>query len=101
MSLLAATVRTSIANYLAALFYVYSLLIIAYVVSSFLFALGVRPGYNRALDGVLRFLRDVSEPYLRLFRRFIPMLGPFDISPIVALIVLNVVGQLVVSAVRG
>ena len=31
---------------------------------------------------------DVCDPYLRLFRRFVPQLGPVDISPILAVIVL-------------
>jgi uncharacterized protein YggT (Ycf19 family) len=47
------------------------------------------------------FLRDVCEPYLRLFRRFIPMIGPLDISPIVALLALQIVGNLVVNIVHG
>jgi uncharacterized protein YggT (Ycf19 family) len=50
---------------------------------------------------LLGFLRDVCEPYLRIFRRFIPMIGPLDISPIVALIVLSVVGGLVVRLIHG
>ena len=50
---------------------------------------------------LLGFLRDVCEPYLRIFRRFIPMIGPLDISPIVALVVLQIVGNLVVNAVHG
>lgn len=99
--LVLATVRDTVADYLGALLFVYSLLVIAYVLSSFLFALGVRPGYNRYLDAVLGFLRDVCEPFLRIFRRFIPMVGPFDLSPIVALLVLRLVGGVLVTLVRG
>ena len=47
------------------------------------------------------FLRDVAEPYLRIFRRFIPPIGPIDISPIVAIIVLQIVGGLIIGVVRG
>jgi uncharacterized protein YggT (Ycf19 family) len=50
---------------------------------------------------VLTFLRDVAEPYLRIFRRFIPPLGPIDISPIVAIIVLQIVGGLIIGLIRG
>ena len=50
---------------------------------------------------MLGFLRDVCEPYLRIFRRFIPMIGPLDISPIVALIVLSLVGSVVEGLIRG
>jgi YggT family protein len=95
-------VREDIADFLSALLTVYVILILAYVVVNFFFAFGARPpGYYRWLDAVLTFLRDVAEPYLRIFRRFIPPLGPIDISPIVAIIVLQVVGSLIIGLVRG
>ena len=50
---------------------------------------------------MLGFLRDVCEPYLSIFRRFIPPIGPVDISPIVAVLVLQIVGQLIVALIRG
>ncbi len=101
MTVLAAIDRTDIAQYLAALVTVYSLIIFAYVLLSLVFSFGVRVPYSRWSDAVLGFLRDVCEPYLRLFRRFIPMIGPLDISPIVALLVLQIVGNFVVNAVHG
>jgi uncharacterized protein YggT (Ycf19 family) len=93
--------RGDIADFLDALLTVYIILILAYVVVNFFFAFGARPGYYRWLDAVLTFLRDVAEPYLRIFRRFIPPLGPIDISPIVAIIVLQIVGGLIIGVVRG
>ena len=93
--------RGDVADFLDALITVYVIIILIYIVVNFLFAFGLRPGYYRWLDAVLDFLRDVSEPYLRIFRRFIPPLGPIDISPIVALIVLQFVGRLVTGAIRG
>ena len=93
--------RGDVADFLSALLTVYVILILAYIVVQFFFAFGGRPGYYRWLDTVLTFLRDVAEPYLRIFRRFIPPLGPIDISPIVAIIVLQVVGQLIIGIVRG
>jgi YggT family protein len=101
MSLLLASARTEIAGYLSTLIYVYSLLIVIYIVTQLLFAFGVRPPYSRAIDAVLSFLRDVCEPYLRIFRRIIPMVGAFDFSPIVAIIVLSLVGNLIVSLIHG
>jgi YggT family protein len=101
MTVLAAIDRTDIAKYLAALVTVYSLIIFAYVLLSLVFSFGVRVPYSRWSDGVLGFLRDVCEPYLRIFRRFIPMIGPLDISPIVGLLVLQIVGNFVVNAVHG
>ena len=52
-------------------------------------SLGGRPPFSRAFDAVLDFLRDVCEPYLRIFRRFIPSIGGFDSRPILALLVLG------------
>jgi YggT family protein len=101
MTLLLASVRTEIAGYLSTLIYVYTLLIILYIVTQLLFAFGVRPPYSRASDAVLSFLRDVCEPYLRIFRRIVPMVGAFDFSPIVAIVLLSLVGNLLVSLIRG
>jgi YggT family protein len=97
-----ADARTDIADFLQALIRVYIIIILVYIVLNLLFAFGVRPPYSRALDAVLGFLRDVSEPYLSIFRRFIPPLGPIDISPIVAILVLQIVGlRILVPAIRG
>jgi YggT family protein len=93
--------RLDVADFLGALLLVYSILIVVYVLLQMVFSLGARPPYARWSDAVLGFLRDVCEPYLRIFRRFIPMLGPIDISPIVAILVLNLVGGLIVQAVHG
>ena len=100
MPLLAST-RTEIAGYLSTLIYVYTLLIVLYIVVQLLFTFGVRPPYSRVSDAVLSFLRDVCEPYLRIFRRIIPMVGTFDFSPIVAIIVLSLVGNVIVSLIHG
>ena len=88
-----------IAGYLSALITVYSLIIVAYVISSLIFSFGVRMPYNRVLNGILNFLRDVSEPYLRIFRRLPLRLGPIDFSPIVAIFVLRIVGGIVISLI--
>lgn len=97
MTVLLASVRTEVAGYLSTLIYVYTLLIVLYIVTQLLFAFGVRPPYSRAMDAVLAFLRDVCEPYLRIFRRVIPMVGAFDFSPIVAIVVLSLLNSLIVN----
>ncbi len=71
---------------------VYILLILAYVLTSW-----IRLPYSLWLNRIQRFLYDVCEPYLRLFRRIIPPLGPLDLSPMVAIIVLFVVRELVAT----
>lgn len=96
-----ATARESIADFLNALLIVYLILIFAYILSSLIFAFGGRIPYSRWSSAALGFLRDVTEPYLGLFRRFIPPIGPIDVSPIVAIIVLQIVGGLIIGVIRG
>ncbi len=95
--MLLASARTEVAGYLSTLIYVYTLLIVCYIVVQLLFAFGLRIPYSRASDAILGFLRDVCEPYLRIFRRVIPQLGAFDFSPIVAILVLSLVNTLIVQ----
>jgi YggT family protein len=91
--------RNEIADFVNALFNVYSLCIIAYIVVSFVFSLGARVPYNRVFNAVMEFLRDVSEPFLRIFRRLGLRAGPIDFSPIVALIVLRLVQSVIVGLI--
>ena len=99
--MIVALTRNDLADYVAALFYVYTLILLAYIVLNLLFAFGVRPPYNRGVDAVLTFLRDVSEPVLRPFRAILPSFGGFDFSPIIAFIVLGIVERIVVNLIRG
>jgi YggT family protein len=96
-----AAARDDVAGYVLAVIRVYTLLIIAYILSSMFFAFGGRVPYARWSSAVLGFLRDVCEPYLAIFRRFIPSLGPIDLSPIVAILVLNFLGGIVVRLLQG
>ena len=92
-----ASARTAIAEYLSTLIYVYTLLIILYIVIQLLFSVGLRPPYSRATDIVLGFLRDVCEPFLRVFRRLIPTFGGIDFSPILAIVTLEILNSLIVQ----
>ena len=94
-----ATARTQIAEYLSTLIYVYTLLIILYIVIQLLFSVGVRPPYSRARDAVLGFLRDICEPFLRIFRRVIPSFGGIDFSPFLAILTLSVLNNIVVGRI--
>ena len=94
-----ATVRSDIAGFVSALITVYTLMILAYIVINLIFAFGARPGYHRWVDAILTFLRDVAEPYLRIFRRFIPPIGPLDLSPIVGILLLQIVGGIIVGII--
>jgi YggT family protein len=93
--------RGDIANFVAALILVYTLCIVGWVVLSLIFSLGVRMPYNRVLNAVMDFLRDVSSPFLRLFRRLPLRVGPLDLTPMVAIIVLQIGGGFIVRLIRG
>jgi uncharacterized protein YggT (Ycf19 family) len=92
-----ASARTQIADFLSAVIYVYTLLIIVYIVVQLLFAAGLRPPYSRTTDSILGFLRDICEPFLRIFRRMLPQFGGFDLSPILALLTLSIINNVVVE----
>ena len=82
---------SSAQNFVQVFTLVYFLLIFAYILMSW-----IRMPYSIWMNRIQRFLYDVVEPYLRIFRRFIPPLGPIDISPIVAILVLWIVSGIVI-----
>jgi YggT family protein len=91
-SILLADWVSSAQNFVQVFIWVYVLLIFAYVLMSW-----VRLPYSLWLSRIQRFLYDVVEPYLRIFRRILPPLGPLDLSPMVAVIVLFIAGQIVIG----
>jgi uncharacterized protein YggT (Ycf19 family) len=99
--LVEASTRSDIAGYVQTLVFVYTILIVAYILSSMFFQVGGRLPYSRVLNAVMTFLRDVCEPLLRIFRRIIPPLGPLDLSPMVAIVVLNIAGAIVANLIQG
>jgi YggT family protein len=68
----------SIESFVYVFIVVYTILILAYIITSW-----VRLPYSPWLNRVQRFLYDVCEPYLRLWRRILPTFGPLDLSPVV------------------
>ena len=89
VGLLADTIGT-IQDFVSIFIWVYAILLFAYILTSW-----IRLPYSPTLNRMQRFLVDVCEPYLRLFRRILPPLGPLDLSPVVALVVLYLFGLLV------
>jgi YggT family protein len=99
MNVFAASARQEIADFVSALVTVYLIVIIAWVVVSFIFSMGVRMPYSRWSNAVLDFLRDTANPWLNLFRRLPLRIGPIDLTPIVAIIVLQLLGGIVVGLI--
>ena len=91
--------RADIADYLSALILVYTICIIGWIIISLVFSLGVRVPYSRWSNAVLDFLRDVTTPYLGLFRGLPLRIGPLDLTPMVAIILLQIGGGIIVGVV--
>ena len=101
MSLYLALTRNDAAGYLDTLLLVYFVLIFIRIILSWI----PRIPYNVALNAVVKFVTDVTDPYLNVFRRFLPPLrvgpGALDLSPMIAIFLLFVVGSIVVNLVHG
>jgi len=67
---------------------IYSYVVIANVVISWLVAFNVLNTQNRFVYSILEFTYKLTEPFLNRIRRFIPNLGAFDISPIILLLLI-------------
>jgi uncharacterized protein YggT (Ycf19 family) len=91
-SILLADWVSSVQNFVQVFTLVYFLLIFVYILMSW-----IRLPYSIWLNRIQRFLYDVCEPYLRIFRRILPPFGPLDLSPMVAILVLWIASQVVVS----
>ena len=101
MSLLLAITRSDVADYVSAVFLVYFVLIFIRILLSWIPRMPYYPWLRATVD----FIHQVVDPYLNVFRRFIPPLGgggmAIDISPILAIIVLIIVRGVVVALIRG
>ena len=89
-TLVLADAASSAQHFIDIFLWVYVLLIFVYVLTSW-----VRLPYSVWVRRVSDFLRDVCEPYLRLFRRILPSLGPLDLSPVVAIFFLFLVQRVI------
>jgi len=96
--LLADAVTTAL-RFVDSLFSVYLLLIFAYIITSW-----IPLPYNVWLSRIQRFLYDVVNPYLALFRRFLPFLRlggvGLDLSPIVAILFLTLVWRVIIAGIE-
>jgi YggT family protein len=87
-ALVLADAISSIEQFVHVFILVYILLIFAYIITSW-----IRLPYSTWLNRIQRFLYDVCEPYLRIFRRILPPLGPLDLSPMIAIFSLFIIDR--------
>ncbi len=99
--ILAALDRGDVAAYVNALFTVYIILIFVRILMSWIPSLPT----SGPVAVVIGFVRDTTDPYLNVFRRFLPPVGgsgfALDLSPMVGVILLLVAQALVVGVIRG
>jgi len=93
LTLLTGDAITSVETFVNVFFALYGLVLIAYIILSW-----IQLPYSLWLNRIQRFLYDVCEPYLRIFRRLLPMAGPLDFSPILAFVALGVIDRLLIWA---
>jgi YggT family protein len=90
-SVLLADTITSVETFVNVFLTLYGVVVLVYILSSWL-----RLPYSPSLNRIQRFLYDVCEPYLRIFRRLLPSTGALDFSPILALIALGALDRFVI-----
>ena len=88
--------RALAASFISSLTLVYTILIVVYALQTM-----VPLGYSSPVMALRRFLDDTVAPYLLVFRRFIPPLGPLDLSAMVGLFALWIVSEIVQGIVAG
>lgn len=81
-----------LAQIISALFQVYTLMLFARILSSWL------PELQQTK--AMRFISFYTDPYLNIFRRIIPPIGMLDISPIFAFIALELIRGFIVGALK-
>ncbi len=88
--------REIVATFVGSLTIVFTIMILVYILQSF-----VRLGYSTPVMAMRRFLDDTVAPYLQLFRRFIPPLGPLDLSAMVAIFALWIGSGILQGLIAG
>ena len=84
-------VVSSVETFVNVFIVLYGIVLFAYILMTW-----IRLPYSLTLDRIQHFVHDVSEPYLRVFRRLLPMAGPLDLSPILAFFSLTAIDWLVI-----
>jgi YggT family protein len=102
-----AVTRTDLAYYLTALVWIYTLLILLRILLTWAVMLPQVVGalQHPVLRNLVGFVEDVTEPYLALWRKIIPPLrtgpGLIDLSPIIAIFALQLVGGILARVITG
>lgn len=105
--MIVALTRIDIASYFTALVWIYTILILIRILITWavMVPFVVEMLQNPVMRTVVGFIEDVTEPYLQMWRKIIPPLragpGLIDVSPIIAIFALGLVGSIVAALIRG
>ena len=86
----------AIADVVLLILQLYTYVLIAAVIASWLVGFGIINSYNPIARGVLRALHGLTEPVLGPIRRIVPALGGLDLSPLIALVLIYFLQRLIV-----
>lgn len=96
-----AVTRVDVADYVSTLITIYVVLVFIRILMSYFRNIP----YYRALDIFLRFVTEVTDPFLNLFRRLIPPVrmggAALDLTPMIAVFVLIILGRVITSLIAG
>jgi YggT family protein len=68
---------------------VYKYAVIIYVIISMLISFNVINYNNSLVSIIMDFLYRLTEPLLKIIRRFLPNLGAIDLSPVLLIIIIE------------
>ena len=104
-TLLAGIGRQDVADYVDAVFTIYLIMILVWIVISWVISFRGSLPYNTVLRAFTDFIEQCVTPYLNLFRRIMPPIGGgrmvLDLSPIVGIVVLMVARAIIVGLIQG
>ncbi|POF32621.1 YggT family protein [Roseibium marinum] len=87
---------TALFNVILIALELYTYVIIASAIFSWLFAFNIVNSNNQVINAIGRVLYNLTEPALRPIRRFLPDLGGVDISPVILLLLIIFIRQIII-----
>jgi YggT family protein len=88
----------AVADVLLLILQLYTYVIIAAVIASWLVGFGIINSYNPVARSILRALHALTEPVFGAIRRFLPAMGGLDLSPLIVLLIIFFLQRLIIRS---
>ena len=75
----------------------YKLVLLIYIIATWLISFNIINTSNRFIYSSMEILHRLSEPSLRLVRKYVPTFGNIDISPIIVYLLLWFIQSLLIE----